>query len=213
MLTIKDLKITTNHTGKMKGMISISTSALVNEGCKKRKDINGSICSKCYACTQLTHYKTQNDCYIKNGIILSGAVYPVEDMPFINGAFIRFEAFGDLINENHFANFVNIAKKNPHATFTLFTKAPYVVESALKNGIEKPDNMIIVVSDLMINGGKLSPVELLAKYPFADKIFIVYDKKEIKEKEIDINCGARSCIGCLNCYKKNDINIMREMLK
>ena len=212
-LTIADLHITYNHTGKMHGMISISTSALVNDGCMRRHQIEGSICSKCYACKQLKRYKAQDLALIRNAYILTSKVYDVSEMPFLNAAFVRFEAFGDLINETQFMNYINIAKKNPHCTFAIWTKAPYIMTNVFKSGIEKPSNMIIIYSSIMVNDSVFTFEELKEKMPFIDKMFTVYDKKTIKEKNIDINCGARSCVGCMRCYTHNTENVINEMLK
>ena len=47
--------------------------------------------------------------------------------------------------------------------------------------------------------------------------FSVYDKETIQRENIDINCGARSCLLCQRCYKANPngerIEHIREMLK
>ena len=42
------LHITTNHTGKMTGMQSLSTSCKTNPNCAKYSKVEGSVCQKCY---------------------------------------------------------------------------------------------------------------------------------------------------------------------
>lgn len=212
-LTIKDLHITYKHTGKMNGMISISTSSLVNDGCFKKSLIKGSICSKCYARKQLKRYKNQDLALIRNTMILTSKVYPVDQMPFLNAAFVRFESFGDLNNVNQFTNYVNIALRNPHCTFVIWSKNPHIIADAFNNGIVKPENVIIIYSSFMVNGDRQTFEQVKARYPFIDKVFTVYDKKTIAAENININCGARSCIGCMRCYRQNTENVINEQLK
>lgn len=40
---------TVNHTGKMTGMASLSTSVIDNPICAARAKVKGSICEKCFA--------------------------------------------------------------------------------------------------------------------------------------------------------------------
>jgi hypothetical protein len=79
-----------------------------------------------------------------------------------------------------------------------------------KKGIKKPSNMRIVVSSPMLN----KPIELdRKKYWMVDKVFTVYDKKFINEHNVDINCGARNCLGCKKCYMEDDVFYINEKLK
>ena len=45
--------VTRNHTGKMTGLWSVSTSNLLNPNCRRFKSVKGSICEKCFADIQL----------------------------------------------------------------------------------------------------------------------------------------------------------------
>ena len=50
-------------------------------------------------------------------------------------------------------------------------------------------------------------------YPFVSKLFTCYDKEYLKEHpEVDINCGARSCMLCQRCYLKNRKGISLEVI-
>ena len=45
------------------------------------------------------------------------------------------------------------------------------------------------------------------------KVFTVYDKKYLKEnKDVVINCGARSCITCQKCYTSKE-EVINEIQK
>ena len=106
MLTITALKkkyglhVTTNHKDKMEGLSSFSTNPLCNELCKKRCNIPGSICEKCYSVTMQHRFDNLNKCLEKNDIIKS-VIIPDCDLPilFSETGMFRFEAFGDITAE------------------------------------------------------------------------------------------------------------------
>lgn len=201
------VSITTNHTGKMSGMQSLSTSCLVNPYCEVYSKNPNMICSKCYAQTQMKLYKQMSPCYEKNAEVLCNRILKKEELPLLNASFFRFESFGDLINETQVINYFNICKANKHTKFALWTKNPFVIEKAVQEGYTKPQNLQIVLSSKFIN----KPDEI--KYDFIDKVFTVYDKECIEKEGVEINCGARSCLKCQECYKKNKVVEIREKLK
>lgn len=205
---------TTKHSGKMSGMISISTSCLCNEHCVNRSQVKGSICEKCFSFSMHNMYgKCFCDCFAKNTEVLTSVIIPKKDMPIINAAFIRIEAFGDIGNETQVINYFTLASANKHAIFAMWTKNPIYIAMAIAHGYKKPKNMIIIYSSPMINS-IINTEKLLKVYPFIDKVFTVYDKKFIKENDIKVNCGARSCLKCRRCYtRKKGVEEIREQLK
>ena len=214
MITLNNAKkvtgihYTLNHTGKMAGMMSLSTSNLVNPFCKARRECKGSICEKCYAHTQMLRYTSMQECLANNFQILTTKLLGREEIPIINALVFRFEAFGDIYNEIQVANYFQICKANPAVRFALWTKNPAVVERAIM-AFSKPDNLVILLSSLYVN-----TQEDISKYPFVDKVFTVYDKETIKRDGIEINCGARNCFTCQKCYHKdNGETHIREQLK
>ena len=201
------LHFTTKHSGKMSGMVSISTSVTTNERCKKNASIEGSICEKCFASKQMRVFPTMEKPMVENQRILTSSVLPMELLPTINNLYFRFEAFGDLNNDIQVMNYFNLCYKNPKTKFALWTKNPDYIESAIKQGYEKPKNLNIVLSSLFINQERKS------KYDFVDKIFTVYDPQYIEENNVSINCGSRNCFDCGLCYEKNNVTIINEKLK
>ena len=201
------LHFTTNHNGKMAGMASISTSVTTNERCAKNAQIEGSICSKCFAAKQMKVFPTLESPLVENQKILTSSVLPMEKLPVINVLYFRFEAFGDLNNATQVINYFNMCKKNPQTKFALWTKNPDYISQAIKAGHEKPNNLIIVLSSLFINK------ERKTKYDFVDKIFTVYDADFIAANNVEINCGAKNCFSCGLCYNKNEVRIINEKLK
>lgn len=204
---VSGLHFTVNHTAKMAGMASLSTSVCDNARCAKNAQVKGSICEKCFAAKQMKVFTSMEKPLHENTKILTGSILPVEILPIINRLYFRFEAFGDLNNSIQVINYFNICKKNPGVNFALWTKNPDFIADAIAQGHEKPENLNIILSSLFINK------ERKHNYSFIDKVFTVYDEKTIENENININCGARSCINCLKCYTKNNETIINEKLK
>lgn len=199
------LHITTNHSGKMTGMQSLSTSCKTNPNCAKYSKVKGSVCQKCYAQRQMKMYKNMSACFERNADVLTSRVLDKEELPLINACYFRFEAFGDLHNTTQLINYFNICKKNPDVHFALWTKNPYIVKEVAD---QKPKNLVILVSSLFLN----TPVDI-EKMPYIDKVFTVYDKDTIAKENVNINCGARNCLKCHRCYKKTGAKYINEKLK
>ena len=191
----------------MAGMHSLSSSCKQNPYCMQRSKIDGTICQKCYAQNMMKMYKALDPCMAKNGDILSSRVLSEDELPVLNVAYFRFEAFGDLINDIHAINFFNICKANPDTHFALWTKNPGLIQAAIDKGNDKPDNLQIVLSSPYVN------VKADNKWEFVDKMFTVYDKTFIKENNIEVNCHGKSCLKCKLCYLKNGVTDIKEQLK
>lgn len=213
-MTIKEfekrygIRFTTDHSGKMQGMVSLSTSVLKNPICMARSKVPGSICQKCFAAKQAKAYgKNFQDKYAENTHNLTKQIIPVKDFPLLNVIQFRLEAFGDLQNTVQVINYFNLCKRNKRVHFALWTKNPEFIEQAIQAGHKKPSNLVIVQSSSFINKKEEK------KYDFIDKVFTVYDKKYIAENKIEINCGARNCFECGQCYSKKTSAEISEQLK
>ena len=204
---ISGLHFTTNHSGKMAGMVSISTSVTTNERCQKNAQIKGSICEKCFAAKQMKIFPSMENPMVENQRILTSGIIPPEKLPIINHIYFRFESFGDLNNATQVKNYFNICYKNPRVKFALWTKNPDYIAAAIRDGYEKPENLNIVLSSLFVNKERKNP------FPFVDKVFTVYDAAYIAENNTPINCGAKSCFSCGLCYEKNGVSVINEKLK
>lgn len=202
------LHFTLGHTGKMTGFASLSTSPLCNGNCEKNRKIEGSICKECFSVATNKRYTDLSKCIASNTDILTSKIIDPALLPIINRAFFRFEAFGDLNNEIQVINYLNICKKNPHCTFTLWTKIPVIIKKAFDLGYKKPKNLIIIQSALFIN----TPIK--KTYDWIDKTFTVWDsEKTANNAGYTINCGSKKCMGCLLCYTRNNITEIHELLK
>lgn len=207
------IRFTTNHTGKMEGMVSLSTSCELNPRCLERSKVSGNVCEKCFA---FTHFKMQTNNrpkFEQNTIALTTKDVKSADVPILNAFMFRFECFGDLINEQQVKNYFTIARKNKMTKCALWTKNPDIIAKAIEAGNKKPSNLVIVYSSPTIN--KETPLEQIQKqYPFIDRTFTVYSKDYLKDMPKDfINCGTKKCIECRVCYKKTGCKTIREKVK
>ena len=124
--------ITTRHNGKMDGIWSVSTSCALNPQCKKNVGVTGSICGKCYARNMIKMYSDLDKVLEKNTEILTASILDV--VPLLPCKYFRFEAFGDLMNDIQFINYLNIAKMNKDTNFAIWTKNPDIIDNVFKQG-------------------------------------------------------------------------------
>lgn len=198
---------TTNHTGKMTGFSSLSTSPVHNTFCIARSQCKGTICEHCYSVAMQLQYKNLSQMLAKNLEVLASRLIPVEKWPLVNSLMFRLESFGDVQNETQVLNYFNFCRRNPRVQFTVWTKNLPVYANALRAS-SKPDNLIIIASSAFLN----KPADVSA-YPFVDKVFTVYTKEYAAENGVNINCGARSCMACQRCYSHNPDFHVNELLK
>lgn len=200
------IHFTTKHTGKMAGMISLSTSVKDNPICKIRAQVPGSICEKCFAARQMDYQTGMRDCFARNLEILSASIidaWPVIDP--VKYPYFRFESFGDLASVIQAINYINLATVNPAVKFAWWTKNPEFIAAAIKAGYKIPRNVTIIQSSCFVN------IADAPKYDFIDHVFTVYDKDHTDG--VKINCGARCCKTCGRCYTKRTATNVNELLK
>jgi len=204
------MQVSTIHiskmTGKLDGFKAISSNTTTNPYCIKQNassDTN-NICTKCYSHTMLKSYrKNMTPSLERNSQALSNSVLPNDQLPIVLDAFFRFNAHGELINEIHLINLVNIAIKNPSCNFALWTKQNGIIKKYFDNH-NKPSNLILIYSNPKIS-------TILSKPPkYFDKTFNNVLEHEHTEKQ---NCTGQQCKACLLCYKHNSINTIVEKVK
>jgi len=198
-----------NHEGKMEGIQSLSTPCSINTRCKRNAEIEGSICSKCYAMQLLSYRHSTEEHLIDNFQLLNDHILTAAEMPIINAAFFRIEAFGDVASVTQAANYIEIIRFNKWCNFAVFTKNPDLYKAAFKDH-PKPSNMIFVVSSLFINKESAA----WKAFPEVDIIFTCYEAEYAIEHNIKINCGSADCLGCRNCYTvQPGLRFVNEIVK
>lgn len=210
----------TDHNAKMSGMISCSTYVKYNQFCLARRiNCPGAICEHCFAYAQTENYSAQAAKLAKAHIFFTTCrIYPA-DVPHVDiGKFpyFRFESFGDIASPLQFENYCTIAAALDQGC-TLWTKNPGIIQAAIDNGCSIPKNLRVGLSSLYVNKPE---IERAKKYSFVRFVFTVYTKEYAVANNININCGARHCLSCLNCYgahldnySNGKILVINELLK
>lgn len=207
-----------NMSGKMEGILSISTSCTLNPICRKRMQDGDSICSECFSVDTQGNYKALYENMCLNAIKLSETVLDKKVIPFIPADITRIESFGDVQNVNQAINYINMCYMNPHCSFTAWTKNLAIWLTAFRK-VGKPKNLIFGVSS-----SKKNIVEKIVQSAvrYVDFVFTVYELDWLLKNGINpetfINCGGRLCRGCMNCYtpenfSEDKIVYVNELLK
>jgi hypothetical protein len=204
------MQISTIHiskmTGKLDGFKAISSNTITNPYCIKQnasKD-ESNICTKCYSHTMLKSYRKNMQASLeRNSQALGNTILSIDELPIVLDGFFRFNAHGELINDIHLINLVNIAIKNPHCNFSLWTKRNDIISKYFDNNV-KPSNLILIYSNSKIS-------KVMSKPPkHFDKTFNNVLEHEFIESQ---NCTGQQCKTCLLCYKHNDVNTIVEKVK
>ena len=193
-------------TGKLEGLRAISTNTTTNDYCTKQynKKDSKNICTFCYSQEMLRTYRKNMALALqRNSDIIGKKIIHDDGLPIILDAFFRFNAHGELINEINLINYVNIALKNPHCNFSLWTKRFDIVSKYFKDN-KKPKNFILIYSNPKIN----NILKVVPKY--FDKTFNNVQEDLDIEKQ---NCTGQKCKDCLLCYKLDSTNTIIEKVK
>lgn len=195
---IEYIKITSGN-GKMQFINSINTNTASNGFCMNQcalKDI-------CYSYEQIRRWESNGIAWQKNSDKLSQSIIDYDLLPkFYNTNFVRFHSHGELINDIHLVNFMNICNKNEDVTFTLWTKRNDLIKRHFKNH-KKPKNLILIFSNSKFD----KPMDKIPLH--FDKTFNVINK----DSNIKPNCSGK-CKDCLICYtlgskEKHIIEVMK----
>jgi hypothetical protein len=198
-------------TGKLEGFQAISTNTTTNGYCKKKFEEQNPnvICTFCYSWGMLkTFRKNMEPALQRNSDLLNSKVLHPDALPVINSAFFRFNAHGEFALDKKEAtinleNYVNIAIKNPHCTFSLWTKRFDVIKPYFDKH-DKPKNLILIYSTPLTN-------HILKKTPqYFDKTFNTVIETDYVDQQ---NCTGQKCKDCLLCYKKDTTSIIVEKVK
>ena len=214
----KSLINVTKHSGKMDGIPSISTSCILNARCQKRVNCDKSVCYKCFAHSYMKFRKELREALERNFHILTERLLTKKEIGDlnINSSFFRLEAFGDLNNNIQLINYINICKFYRYTRFALWTKNVDILLSVFsQKKYRKPKNLSLIISSPLLNVAfPKSFVEKVNKVVRVDVVFTVYTKEFATNHNIVINCGAKHCLSCLQCYKGHIETIyINEQLK
>jgi len=184
-------------SGKLQGIGAINTDTTTNDFCIRQKSTD-TICGKCYSHKMLNTFRKSCVPAFQHNSELMKDLIDWDLLPIINQAYFRFNGHGELINLNHYKNIINIAKKNPHCTFTLWTKRASIVRQIA----HVPVNLILIFSNPRID-------KVIGVPRGFNKVF----NNVNKDSGINQNCTGKKCMDCLMCYKHNGTNVIIEAVK
>ena len=201
-MSIPKLHISKGHF-KLEKIDNISTNTKSNDYCITQHKNKNSICFKCYSFKGLNFRKAMKPLLENNSNLLSKNIIDINFLPTIYKIYFRFNSHGELINEIHLINLINIVNKNKHCNFALWSKRNDIIKKYFDKNI-KPKNLILIYSNPKLN----KPLLKLPKY--FDKTFNNITKDKIND--FNINCFEK-CIDCLKCYTHNNIKTIIEKVK
>ena len=224
---------------KLEKIDNISTNTKSNNYCIKQNKKQNTICFKCYSFKGLNFRKNMIPLLQNNSNLLSKNIIDINFLPTIYKIYFRFNSHGELINETHLINLINIVNKNKHCNFTLWSKRNDIIKKYFDKNI-KPKNLILIYSNPKLNKPMNKPpkyfdktfnnvIKLSYKDYFEQYTMFIDDdlidsklKSKIKKqydiykndfnKNNNVNCFEK-CIDCLKCYTKNNIKTIIEKAK
>lgn len=207
-----------NYTGKMYGVLGLSTSVMLNPLCKACQNIGDSVCSKCYANARM--YPEQSIKLALCTYVLCTYEFTTEQIPYIYASMCRFESFGDLLNKIQCANYIRIALKNSDKDFGFWSKRPAIIYHALIdkfNGV-KPHNLSVVYSSLHLNQIESDIIDkfiLPNGEKMIDHVFTVFTADYAIKHHVVIHCLDKKCaITCgKRCYRRDTETYVNEIVK
>lgn len=224
---------------KLEKIDNISTNTKSNNYCIKQNKKQNTICFKCYSFKGLNFRKNMIPLLQNNSNLLSKNIIDINFLPTIYKIYFRFNSHGELINETHLINLINIVNKNKHCNFTLWSKRNDIIKKYFDKNI-KPKNLILIYSNPKLNKPMNKPpkyfdktfnnvIKLSYKDYFEQYTMFIDDelidsklKNKIKKqydiykndfnKDNNVNCFEK-CIDCLKCYTHNNITTIIERAK
>jgi len=148
---------------KMDKLLSLNTNPFDNpfcmsmnrNGCNQRacNSAHPFICGSCYSITAMSRQGASRWHFNNNLSILSRGIICEKQMPeFSPNETVRFNAEGELVNNVHLINLINIAASNPQTTCTLFTKRWDILDDVVNNcGYWPPENMVTIFSNSYVD--------------------------------------------------------------
>ena len=192
-------------TGKLEGFKSINTNTISNQFCIKQfNSEKDTICKNCYSHIMLSTFrKNMVESLERNSQLLSTTILHSQQLPTILDLYFRFASHGELINDNHFINLINICLKNELTTFALWTKRKDIVNRVLKT-IDKPSNLILIFSN---------PIKSRILYKIPKNFDKTFNNVLENENVDEQNCTGQKCKDCLACYKFDTASVIIEKVK
>lgn len=204
MILLSIYRVSYHDSGKIEGMYSCDSSCNACSFCQKireeGKDNPFLICNYCYDDAQEKRWVNVKNRHALNLLIMSSVRFEREELATLTiEDLLRINSSGDIENDIHAENMLNIAYSHPDVRGALFAKnVSPVIRATDKLG--KPSNLRYVQSSILI--GK--PARR-AKY--FDIVFTVYATEGELQNALDggaCECNGKKCKDCgYMCYVEN----------
>ncbi len=128
-----------NKMGAIKSVSLPAVTTCIQCACNK----------KCYAKRMENRWKNVREAYANNLNIVKtnpGLYWREIEAAIMLSRFFRFHVSGDILDNSYFKSMVEVAQRNPHCEILCFTKKYRIVNDAVQNGIEVPENLHIIFS-------------------------------------------------------------------
>ena len=204
MVLLSIYNVAYHDSGKIELMYSCDSSCNNCSFCQnireKAKDNPAVICNYCYDDAQEKRWVAVKNRHGLNLLIMSKVRYEKEELATLDiKNLCRMNSSGDIENDIHAENYINIGHTHPDVSFGLFAKnvAP-VIRATDKLG--KPANMKYIQSSILIG----TPSR---RVKYFDIVFTVYATEEDLQKALAngaCECNGKKCMDCgFKCYVKD----------
>lgn len=196
---------TLSRTSKMPSK-SYSLPAVACKTGSKLREIEGSVCSGCYAYKNAYAWEVTQVALRKRLETIYRPEWPKAMATLIgNDEFFRWHDSGDIQSIEHLQNIIRVAELTPNTSHWLPTKELGMLRDFIKDGGVLPDNLLVRVSAPMIDSKKIAvPVDKQ-----------ITTSRSVTAKPADSHlCPApkqdNTCGSCRACWDKNvdDVSYM-----
>lgn len=181
-------------SGKLEGLVSLSTSCLDEPFCKAQvyDESPDNICRKCYAVRALRGFRKTMRTKLAGNSALLNRPYFERPGRFPVAVALRLLSHGDITNNVQATNLYKIASVAPEGMpVALWSKNWKAFRTAFA---DKPGRLVMLWSSKAIDAVDIKPVGF-------DKVFTVF-RGEVPEGIF--KCPGK-CADCLVCYRHNDV--------
>lgn len=225
------INISTGMSGKMDGVLSLSTPCLDNPRCQTYIKCSDFVCNKCFANATLHARDNVYQSLSKNKILwernlsfeeaysIAWEIVATCEKQYIDYdvKMFRLESFGDIANPIHARNYIYICSLVQHLDSSIdiawWTKNPNYIETAVKeiSTIENGENVLaawrentnVVLSSHFMDVPYPQKARKHYEEVFGMEV-LTFTVHRVPETSPIVNCGARSCRACRRCYKKEN---------
>lgn len=166
----------------------------------KLRNVEGSVCHKCYAFKGFYNYPNAKNALEKRYLSLNDPQW-VSNMTLVIGSlehtgYFRWHDSGDLQSIEHFDKICQIARNLPNIKFWLPTREYTIVGDYVKNKKSIPENLTVRFSAYMVDGSL--PIALAKKLNVVSSGVTTNDKFTCPASKQD-----NFCLTCRKCWDKN----------